>query len=1092
MRSTSPNSKAVIAATICAFVILLPTAAIFQTACGDTFVHKETRETFDGVVGDAKINNKSLVIREDGARVYLDLSEYEITRSDKGTAVYKKWSADKYTPTDDEAYAALVGLKGMEDFAALPTVKYFSPWSLAFSSDGKLLAAACRDLTVKVWKTETRKSVSLAGHTNKIKSVAFSPDGRLLASGSFDGTAKLWDVEKYKCIATLGEDGHSAESVAFSADGKLLATGGTGGVKLWDVATYRSLSTFPGKAPVVFSPRGTLFVGGGPVKEWDVRQGRCIATFQQYQALSLALSPDGRLLAVGSYGGITVWDVNTQRCVARLEPQGMVRSLAFSPDGRLLAWGVVRGGINLWDVSQQRCTARLKGGYNDFPLAFNPASGWSLLATTQNGVIKLWKLHSDKLRVGGQSVDWTPGKPAGPPFPESKLEVLSEMPMIAGNSVWLRIAVSNEQGAGDLFCLMGMIDSRDIPSWKNKPVLFGRISAGKSKSREILLPTAPRLSAGTKSFSIRFEEQHGNVPASLEGRIEIGALARPKLAVSIQILDGTQGKAGNGDGRLQRGEAAECLISVTNIGKGITGEIELAAGVPLLRGLTSYGQTSWRLAPGLKPGRLASAQVTLQVQQTFAPKDFTLKLSAKESLFDISAQRDVTIEVGEPLERQPVAFSARMLAAKGGANVYGGSSKTTDWLGKVDEGKVVQVTGLLGDFYRIELEANRHGWVPADRLVHEQRLSTPPPAGPTVISMRPRRSEAPPPVVMIVSPDDGQFTAQQSLGLELKARADGGLGSVKIVIDGQNPTTAPLTGKRQTWKATIALKPGVNNITVTVTDTLGQQDIETVRVKYMPDLPSLVGFYDRVWAVVIAADKYKDKAVPALNCAVKDGRAVADILRKEFFVSKVITLFNEEATFDNINKVLLGELRDAGKRDGVLIYFAGHGITIDEGQGPVGYIIPYDGGPDRLDTSFSMLKFKEEVAKVCRAKDLLVVADSCYGGLLTTRGIEVVERKKDDVGEDKYLQWLRGRRWRGVMTAGGPDERVLDGGPGGHSTFTGPFLQALKSSHDYITASQLFTNLKPAVEKASTDRGRKHTPRWGSWFEDGDFVFIRK
>jgi WD40 repeat protein len=66
---------------------------------------------------------------------------------------------------------------------------------VTFSPDGRRLASAGLDETVKVWNTATGQEVlSLAGHPGAVASVAFSPDGQRLASASLDGTVKVWDA----------------------------------------------------------------------------------------------------------------------------------------------------------------------------------------------------------------------------------------------------------------------------------------------------------------------------------------------------------------------------------------------------------------------------------------------------------------------------------------------------------------------------------------------------------------------------------------------------------------------------------------------------------------------------------------------------------------------------------------------------------------------------------------------------------------------------------------------------------------------------------------------------------------------------------
>jgi WD40 repeat protein/serine/threonine protein kinase len=112
---------------------------------------------------------------------------------------------------------------------------------LAFSADGRLVAAALMDGAVTVWDLESKKTLHTFHHGDRPVCVAFHPGGRQLASGSCDNTARVWDLDTGQEVETLGGHIGNVMAVAYSPDGKLLATASgnryEGEVQLWDTAT---------------------------------------------------------------------------------------------------------------------------------------------------------------------------------------------------------------------------------------------------------------------------------------------------------------------------------------------------------------------------------------------------------------------------------------------------------------------------------------------------------------------------------------------------------------------------------------------------------------------------------------------------------------------------------------------------------------------------------------------------------------------------------------------------------------------------------------------------------------------------------------
>ncbi|WP_407892402.1 AAA family ATPase, partial [Scytonema sp. NUACC26] len=146
------------------------------------------------------------------------------------------WSKWMEANTRDRVVVALrqavYELKGRE----LKTLKGHSAkvYGVSFSLDGKTIASASDDNTVKLWNTTGRELKTLKGHSAYVLSVSFSPDGKTIASASGDNTVKLWDTTGRE-LKTL--KGHSDEvyGVSFSPDGKTIASASDDNtVKLWD------------------------------------------------------------------------------------------------------------------------------------------------------------------------------------------------------------------------------------------------------------------------------------------------------------------------------------------------------------------------------------------------------------------------------------------------------------------------------------------------------------------------------------------------------------------------------------------------------------------------------------------------------------------------------------------------------------------------------------------------------------------------------------------------------------------------------------------------------------------------------------------
>jgi hypothetical protein len=359
------------------------------------------------------------------------------------------------------------------------------------------------------------------------------------------------------------------------------------------------------------------------------------------------------------------------------------------------------------------------------------------------------------------------------------------------------------------------------------------------------------------------------------------------------------------------------------------------------------------------------------------------------------------------------------------------------------------------------------------------------------------------PKIEILTPIDKE-TASSSMRLKFSLEFVLELKDFKIKVNGKEIKlrgiqTLSKEKDKMDLEAEFNLEEGNNEIELIAYNQRGSGS-QKRKIRYNPITES---FYNKLWGVVIGIDNYRNKDVEDLSYAVHDAKGVEKLLMEHYQFDHIITLYNNDASKENIIRAISTDLKDAKEDDGIFIFFAGHGST-GEGitGGPLGYIVPVDGTFNESEFYVKNIPMStvKEISQTIKAKHIYYVMDCCYGGLLLRGGMD---RKEPVMKADyNFLKSLAKNSVRQVLTAGGKGQPVLDGGLAGHSVFTGRFIQGLEGEADinedgFITAEELNFFVRQRVYADVDDIVRGHpiyrdveqTPQYGKWFGEGEFIF---
>ena len=302
--------------------------------------------------------------------------------------------------------------------------------------------------------------------------------------------------------------------------------------------------------------------------------------------------------------------------------------------------------------------------------------------------------------ISALGMDWSPGEtPAGThlvatvrPGPEQKLP--------AGELLELEVTVEN-RGTKPLHRVRGWTECPDNPYLDRRELLFGKLKPGEKRSWKVPIRMPLEMTSRRDQLTLKLFDESGPLGEPVLSELNFAEQPRPVFAFNWQVLDRCE--SCNGNGEVERGEAVDLLLDVTNTGTGKAldsfAQIKNAADQNIFidKGRFKLGE--------LLPGQTKTARFHFEVKRAYKGESFPLKVA----IVDEKLEEFTTEKLQVPIRPQPRRLEAKKglvkLADK--ATLYSAPAEDARVVAQLPRGALLASLGTSGDFVKVELDKER-------------------------------------------------------------------------------------------------------------------------------------------------------------------------------------------------------------------------------------------------------------------------------------------------------------------------------------------------------------------------------------------------